>query len=514
MAGFGMGGSVSTSSGVGQRAESEARQKEDRYTQQAEAIPTGMGAIPGIAQAAAPALGKVVQESNNLNSSDTLSKVLQEASQTGLLSETESTLIGGQIGTPEGNEKARMMLGKTLPTRRADQKAIEFINSMKSDKILEIKNISDPAMRQEKINALVQDIQLEAAKSEDEATRTAIMKRVEDMFGIQGGNDKTSELALRHKNRLAEIAAQIAGYKTLDDSKFKNKEKMATEIRQAGKSYEKAEKDFTKINDAGSSLTSLNTQFDEYIDENGEYDLPGFSKEYFGNIAQMAQKASTPEGETPEFKKALKQQGQFMTFLNDYMRAMSGAAVTRTEAMRVLGAFGLQGYAADLAPGEGQEMPHDDFINKLITQKYSPMSAETVINGLQSLGDVLREKQRRAYDTYAPMIEGSKFYQPKFQDFTDRLAIPKFKQPSSRYDGETIPNVDTSVKATKNFLKDTKEGLIGYMQGMVSSDDSGKIDQPKRKPSDTTSDTSGGETAAEKKERKERIRQFRLGNKK
>jgi len=485
MAGFGMGGSVATSSGVGQRAESEARQSEDRYKQEAEAIPTGMGAVPGIAQAAAPTLGAVVQESNNMSSSDTLGQVLQEASQTGLLSESESKLIGGQIGTPEGNEKARMMLGKTLPMRRADQKAIEFINSRMGPSIAEIKQTTDEGERQVKINKLVQDLQLQAAESEDEVTRTAIMKRVEDMFGIKGGNNGTDAFALenlRFQNR-TKLNEQMGGiYEGLDEAKKQSKIDLRQKVYDSSDAFKKAKKEYSQVNDAGSALSSLNKEFEEYVNDEGEYELIGFSKEYFGELAKYTKSAANKDDQTPEMRLALKQQGQFITFLNGYMSAISGAAVTRTEAMRVLSAFGLQSYSSDLAPGEAETMSPDDFVGKLLKQNLSPMTSETVVNGLESLGNVLREKQNRTYELYEPSIAPSEFYTGQLNQVRENLVIPKFKNSSRKYATDKVPGVQTSVDATRNVVGDAYDTSKAYIEGLINAKDKRPNPNPAPKP--------------------------------
>ena len=464
---FGMGGSVSTSSGVAQRAESEARQKEDRYTQRAESIPTGMGAIPGIAQGAAPTLGQVVKEADNLGSSDTLGQVLQEASQTGLLSDTESTLIGNQLGSPEGNERASTMLRTTLPLRRADQKAIEFINSMKSDKILEIKNIQDPSLRQEKINTLVQDIQLEAAKSEDEVTRTAIMKRVKDMFGIQSGGSDAYNLAhQKHLWGMERDAARIAGYEGLDIGKDERKKDFLIKHKTPHNGYTKARDTLTKTTEGTGSLKAIHKMFDEYTDENGEYDLIGFSKEYFGDIAKLTEQAKE-KNQSPEFKKALKQQQEFMTFLTAHLKAMSGTAVTRSEAVKVLIAFGLGDYADELSPDTSPrefENATEKFVTKLFKNRYSTLTPQKIIDGLNALSTIEQEKVNNIRNNYMVGLEGTEFA-PLLEKQLNNVQTPRFKNANTRYDAKQIPDASKLREAVKKGGGEFYEGVGKFVFG-------------------------------------------------
>ena len=466
MAGFGMGGSVSTSSGVGQRAESEARQKEDRYTQQAEAIPTGMGAIPGIAQATAPALGKVVQESNNLNSSDTLSKVLQEASQTGLLSETESTLIGGQIGTPEGNEKARMMLGKTLPTRRADQKAIEFIQGRVGPDIVEIKQIKEPAQRQEAINKLVQKLQLEAAESEDEATRTAIMKRVEDMFGLQ--SDKatrymTFEQRMQYLNKKHELKGEYQ-----DDQTGRMAERGETKAGQ--NLFTKAIGDAKKIAIESASLVNLKEQWDENnLNENGQYELVGFTPKYlseFGNVVIDSEiKPGTPE--YAERMKAKEQQATFMGFLNSYIKSLSGAAVTSQEAQRALRQFGLEDFISGIIPGDAEKINLDDLVKKASLQDNSKFAPQQVINGLNDLvGDMNTRRDLLLKANKASLTDEGL---SKLKDTLGYIKVPEFGS-AITYNPEDYSAINSKEigKALKTQTGKAKSGLMNIMTEFVN----------------------------------------------
>ena len=404
-----LGMSVGTSSGVANRAENEARQKEDRFAERAGGMQTGLSAVPGIAQGASKAIGQVVQQANNVNSTENLSQVLNEASTGGLLTPEESKLIGNQMGTPEGNSSAKQLMYNVLPSRRADQKAVEFISQYPGDRIIEIKRTQEPAKRQELVNKLVRDIQLDAAESEDEATMGAIMKRVEGMFGVK--SDTTSKyLSLDDRLKLNED-------KHTKDRALATHKGEISEGLITNRSDESTYKDASKVavGQAKSSASFQNLR-NNWVEkwtneESGTLDLIGLTPNYLSEASALAKGINAKEG-TEEYKNlmiAKEQQGEFFGFLNKYIKDLSGAAVTTGEAKRMLVQFGLGDFTQGIIPSEtANSINLSEIIKRGVVENASALTPQLVLELLNALGNDINQRRGNLQETYAATIRDEK----------------------------------------------------------------------------------------------------------
>lgn len=494
---------VSTGSNVASRAENEARQKEDRFSERASSIKTGLGAIPGIAQGASGAIGEVVQQANNVNSTGNLSQVLEEATTGGLLTPEETKLIGNQMGTPEGNNTAKQLMFNILPSRRADQRAVEFISNYPGDRIIEIKQTQDAGKRQQLVNNLVRDIQLDAAGSEDEATMKAIMNRVNGMFGIKGGERKSGALSLDERkdlddyqtaNRLKRAKAGVGIYGEKKDIQ----EKSAIKVKEFGSDldlYEKATGEASKQATSASSIQNLRNNWvaNWSNPQTGDIDLVGFTPKYISDMGSLTLSVNIKEGtpEYEEFQNAKIQQGEFFGFLNQYIKDLSGAAVTSSEAKRVLRQFGLEEFTEGIIPQDATtSFDINEMIKKAAVQDASKFTPDRILMALNTLGDEINNRKSKIRDTYKSAIADEE-KSTQLDDVFHHSNIQKFPS-STKYSADEYSAIEAEQvgKAGSSLTKKALGGVGEALNEMATGLFPGKN---KPNPNKTASDDEWGD---------------------
>lgn len=430
MQNMGLGGvTLDNNSQMANRLEGRAFAVEDRASQEASAIPTGLGAIPGIAKSMAKPVGEAIAMADNLQSAETLTQVMNEATQTGLLKPEEAKTLSLQLSTPEGKAIVKSTLAKVLPARRVDQKAVEWltprINTTSQLLANELSNAPEAdrdAVKNRILSEAIDKIALESA-SMPIKEQQAIMSRFKTAMGISptGGSfaEKAALITLRadeqirvedakHRNASArDEAKNVANAKLWKDRAYD------ADIRQATSTLEKDAAWTATLKD---NIEELNRYDGNYI---------GFTTKYLSNIGRLtADTTSATDHETAaERDIAYTQQRALMRLLNTYMHEMSGAAVTTSEGKRLLAAFGLVNEAGTIIPNK-EDLDLDRMSTNMARELVSNLKPQMVIDGIKALANDLREKHRITNEIWAARFSDDPKFVAKVNNIYSKVAIP------------------------------------------------------------------------------------------
>lgn len=501
MSKFGLGlGGIQTSSSVADTQEARDYRESVTAQEDADKIQTGLGAIPGAIKDVGKTAAEVVKAGAMLNDRDTLSQVLGEAQQLKLLSDAEMQMLTTQLS--QGNtESVSNIMAKLLPGRRYDSKAVELIQAQLMPEIMDfrkaeaqLKGRVAPGEKEDgsgysaakaaidekraKVKAKIEQMLLE----NDQGTAEALKARLKDIgFDSEGGKKSSRMTELEYmynrKEELERLKAREAAAAREDKDK---KDKAKGQRKISGKLAEESIKQGVRnLDEANEVATVLQTTVNQlagdgtknnpgFVDENGDLDLVGFTPKYLttiGNLSETTKGENMSEAERQEYTMARRQQSIFLNLLNQYMKAMSGAAVTAQEAYRLLGQFGLQKFANEIIPESARNNDNifdkeqmGEFITSVLQYNSQFMTPQNVLDGMTYMAQSVNERLDKNKAVWAgPLREDDStalknMYNTAKLDL-DRLPTTVSPKLNSKY-YNTAADIDKVMKIAERQYKD------------------------------------------------------------
>lgn len=490
--GFGLGlGGIQTSSNVADTNERRAYNEGLVAQERADEIKTGLAAVPEVAKNIP--VGEIIRNSNTLNDKGTLTQVIGEATNSGYLNEAETRMLNQRLEAGD-NAGVSDIMTKLLPARKADKTAIDIINSKLITNlnnyrraVAQSKGATDDkekakleaiaAQEKEVLKGEIERLML----NEREDVANALAKRLpSDIYTAESSSGRTG-LTYEERRALEELkiegrkgVAVVQGGQKLDLEKARqeNKEKMLEMKADYGLDEDASKKLIKSMGDVSEMVAPIAQVMESFntYNKDGELELVGFTPKYLSSLGMTIAKAENIYPNKEELNIAKKQQQQFMTMLNSYMKAVSGAAVTQNEAQRILSQFGLKGYSQSLIPMDDKSPDFTDKLKGLIMQGLRENAAnitpQDILNGINELADVINTRKRQELSGFGSLLYDEDKKTKMTSAYDNLLAGIKTPLPKAKtYEGDY--NVAVDIEGIGTVIDQGTKKILGKDKGDV-----------------------------------------------